>query len=411
MFRPFCLVAALVLTGCGGPHEVPSDGGAPPVEASLSSSGPPDAASLADDASTADTGTDASNASMPEAAAPAPPLVAYAGGYSGKIDWFSVDRATGALSPAGSVTSFGKSPSFLVHDPAMAHLYAVDEDTPGRVGAYSIDPGTGALAFLGSVSSGGNGPAYVGLDRSGKFVLVANYGDGTVSVLPVGSGGKLGAAVTAMGVGSEAHMIIADPTNHFVFVPCKGEGFVAQFRFDASTGALTPNTPPTVTTAKGAGPRHLAFHPNGRFAYLINETNSTLTAYALDPAGTLTEIETYSTLPDGVDAGTNAAAEVWVHPSGRWVVASNRGDETLVVFALDPATGKLTRKGFTGAGGTTPRDFAFDPTGTWLYAADQGTGVVAPFRFDATTGSLTPLAGAQPVSMASYVGLGELPPK
>ncbi len=183
-------------------------------------------------------------------------LVAYASGYASTIAWFTVDTATGALAPAGSVASFGASPSFLAHNAAMTNLYAVDENATGRVGAYAIDPASGALTFLNSVSSGGNGPAFLSVDGTGRYVLVANYGDGTVSILPVGAGGRVGAASDTRNAGSEAHMIVADPTNHFVFVPCKGADYVAQFVFDPGTGKLTPNAAPHVATAAGAGPRH-----------------------------------------------------------------------------------------------------------------------------------------------------------
>jgi len=336
-------------------------------------------------------------------------LVAYAGGYASTITWFSVDGATGALSPSGSLAALGASPSFLAHNAAMTNLYAVDENATGRVGAYAIDPASGSLAFLDAVSSGGNGPAFLSVDGTGKFVLVANYGDGTVSVLPVGVGGRVGAASDTRTAGAEAHMIIADPSNHFVFVPCKGVDYVAQYVFDAVAGTLTPNAVPHVSTAAGAGPRHLAFHPGGRFAYLINETNSTMTAYAFDSAaGTLAPIETHSTVPAGF-SGTNTAAEVWVHPSGRWVLGSNRGDDSIVVFSIAPSTGKMTLVGFTKAGGQTPRDFALDPAGSWLYVADQDSGLVVPFRFDADQGSLSPLGGVASVSMVSYVGLGAVP--
>jgi 6-phosphogluconolactonase len=335
-------------------------------------------------------------------------LIAYAGGYASTITWFSVDGATGALSLAGSTASFGSSPSFLAHNAAMTSLYAVDENSTGRVGAYAIDADSGALSFLDAVSSGGNGPAFLSLDATGKFVLVANYNDGTVAVLPVGAGGRVAPATDMRTVGSEAHMIVADPTNKFVFVPCKGADYVAQFLFDAGSGTLTPNAVPHVMTAAGAGPRHIAFHPNGRLAYLINETGSTMTAYALDAtAGTLTEIETLSTLPPGF-SGTNTAAEVWVHPSGRWVLGSNRGDDSIVVFSVVPSTGKMTLVGFTKTGGKTPRDFTFDPTGTWLYAADQDSSLVVPFRFDADRGSLTPLGGTVSVSSVSFVGVAAL---
>jgi 6-phosphogluconolactonase len=370
----------------------------------------------------ADTGEAGDSAAMmPDGTAPPPgtdggdattslgPLVAYASGYGPDIDVYAVDATSGALSLTSSVTAFGTSPSFLAIDRAVAHLYAVDENTTGRVGAYAIDPTTGALTFLDAVSSGGAGPPFVTLDRSEAFVLVANYGDGTVSVLPIQAGGTLGAAKSTLTVGTNAHMIITDLSNKFAFVPCLGSDYVAQFLFDATTGALTPNAVPHVMTATGAGPRHLAFHPDGKLAYLINETNSTLTAYSLDStAGTLTEIQTVSTIQSGF-TGTNTAAEVWVHPSGAWVLGSNRGDDSLVVFAIDQATGKMTPAGSTKSGGTTPRDFTIDPTGTLVYAANEGTGNVVPFAFDVTHGTLTPTAAAVSVTMASFVGVVRLP--
>ncbi len=406
--------ACLLIAGCGGSGNGGSDASAPsPVDAMAlldvtisddDGAVPADGAPQAE-ASDTDGGTDA----VSVADAGMPRLVAYTGGYASKITWLSVDGATGALSPSGSIASFGSSPSFLAHNAAMTNLYAVDENATGRVGAYTIDADSGALSFLNAVSSGGNGPAFLSLDGTGKFVLVANYNDGTVAVLPIDAAGRVAAATDMRTVGSEAHMIVSDPTNKFVFVPCKGADYVAQFLFDAGSGKLTPNTVPHVMTAAGAGPRHIAFHPNGHLAYLINETNSTMTAFSLDTtAGTLTEIETQSTLPAGSDAGTNTAAEVWVHPSGRWVLGSNRGDDSIVVFSIAPATGKMTRVGLTKTGGKTPRDFTFDPTGTWLYAADQDSSLVVPFRFDATSGSLTPLGGAVTVSNASFVGVAAL---
>ncbi len=409
------LVAVLHVAGCGGPGDDVSDASATretDVAASPPDGREPDEGTA--DAADGSAQVDASVAAVGgDVAAPVGDggpvrLVAYAGGYASTITWFFVDAATGALSPAGSVAAFGASPSFLAHNGAMTTLYAVDENATGRVGAYAVDPMSGALTFLDAVSSGGNGPAFLSVDGTGRFVLVANYGDGTVAVLPVGAGGRIAAASDMRAAGAEAHMIVADPSNRFVFVPCKGADYVAQFVFDADAGTLTPNAAPYVSTAAGAGPRHIAFHPSGRFAYLINETSSTMTAYAFDStAGTLTEIETQSTVPAGF-SGTNAAAEVWVHPSGRWVVGSNRGDDSLVVFSIAPATGKMTLVGFTKAGGQAPRDFAFDPTGTWLYAADQDSGLVAPFRFDVDQGSLSALAGPASVPMVSYIGLGAL---
>jgi 6-phosphogluconolactonase len=415
-FRPSWVAgfaAGLLVAGCGGSSEGRPDASAsspvdamPPRDVEVSDDG---GASLVDSSpqtDASDTEQDGDVGATVDAAVPR--LVAYAGGYASTITWFSVDGSTGALTLSGSTASFGSSPSFLAHNAAMTNLYAVDENSTGRVGAYGIDPDSGALSFLDAVSSGGNGPAFLSLDGTGKFVLVANYNDGTVAVLPVGAGGRVASATDMRAVGSEAHMIVADPTNKFVFVPCKGADYVAQFLFDAGSGTLTPNALPHVMTAAGAGPRHIAFHPNGRLAYLINETNSTMTAYTLDPtAGTLTEIETQSTLPAAF-SGTNTAAEVWVHPSGRWVLGSNRGDDSIVVFSVAPSTGKMTLVGFTKTGGKTPRDFTFDPTGTWLYAANQDSSLVVPFRFDADHGSLTPLGGTVTVSSVSFVGVAAL---
>jgi 6-phosphogluconolactonase len=403
-FAPLLLLLLLLLAAaCGSqPASAPADAGAKPRHHDASvraESGTVDASP--------DAGTEAAPREAGEDSTVPVTVVAYASGYGPNIDWFSVDG--GALAAKGSVVAFGSSPSFLAISPAATHLYAVDENTPGQVGSYSIDPKSGQLGFLGAVSSGGSGPPFVSVDATGRFVLVANYGDGSVSVLPVQSDGSLAAAVDTESVGAEAHMILTDPTNHFAFVPCKGADYVAQFRFDATSGKLTPNAVPRVATASGAGPRHLAFHPNGRYAYLINETNSTLSLYGFDATkGTLTEIQTVSTIP-ATFTSTNTAAEVHVHPSGSWVFGSNRGDDSIVVFRVDPKTGKMTLRGFTPSGGTMPRDFALDPAGTYLYAANQGTGNVVPFRFDPTAGTLTPVAAPVSIPAASFVGLASLP--
>jgi 6-phosphogluconolactonase len=337
------------------------------------------------------------------------PLVAYASGYGPNIELLAVDPATGSLSRKASVPSFGPAPTYLAINQAATNLYALDESSPGRVGAYAIEPATGALTFLNDVPSGGNGPAHVALDRTDRYVLVANYGDGSVSTIPVLAGGRLGPPIQTLSVGGQAHMIIADPSNRFVFVPCKAADYVAQFVFDSATGKLTPNAIPRVSTAAGAGPRHLAFHPNGRFVYLVNELDNTLTAYAFDAAaGTLSPIETKPTLPAGFSA-KDTAAEVWVHPSGAWVLASNRGDDSIVVFAIDPSTGKMTLKGHTKTGGATPRDFTLDPTGAFVYVANQGSGNLVAFRFDAAQGTLLPATPPVPVQAASFVEVLHLP--
>ncbi len=350
------------------------------------------------------------NQRMPVTAPPlnSGPLVAYASGYGPNIDLLAVEPTTGALSRRESIPSFGPAPTFLAINRGVSNLYALDESSAGRVGAYAIDPIAGTLTFLNDVPSGGQGPAHLALDRTDKYVFVANYKDGSVSVIPVLGGGRLGPPSQTMQVGAQAHMVIADPSNRFVFVPCKAADYVAQFVFDSASGKLTPNANPRVATTAGAGPRHLAFHPNGRFAYLVNELDNTLSAYAFDPShGTLSLIETKPTLPPGF-TGTDTAAAVWVHPSGAWVLASNRGDDSIVVFAIDPSTGKISLTGHTKTGGITPRAFALDPTGAFVYVANQGSSAVVPFRFDAGHGTLSRTAAPIGVPSASFIELVHL---
>ena len=401
------LLVALSLLGLGCGNRASSTT-APPVDASAA------------EAEAAASPTDGGDATAPtDAAGPGPdggdaatalgPLVAYASGYSATIDLYAVDASTGALTLRSSIPSFGTSPSFLAINRAATHLYAVDENTTGRVGAYSIDPATGALTFLDAVTSGGSGPPFVALDRSEAFVLVANYTSGIVSVLPVQADGSLGDAVTTLPVGDNAHMILTDPSNRFAFVPCLGSDYVAQFLFDAASGALSANVPATVATAAGAGPRHLAFHPNGRWVYLINETNSTMTFLGARPGrgDALPD-------PDRVDVAFRLHRD---EHGRRGLGAPVRG----VGARLEPRRrrprrvrgravhGDLTPVGFTPSGGMTPRDFTFDPTGTFVYAANQGTGNVVPFRFDASSGTLTPTGEPVDLDAASFVGLTRLP--
>jgi 6-phosphogluconolactonase len=394
-------------TATGTTPQPPPGSGSDASSATDASSPPPSQGGGLD----AGQGTDGSTTAGPDAAAPSGRLVAYASGYAPAIQVFSVDPVAGTLTlqKAAGTNSFGDSPSFLAMNPTSTTLYAVDENTQGQVGAYAIDKTSGAMTFLNAVSSGGDGPPFLRVDASGKYVLVANYGDGTVSVLPILAGGKLGAPLSTQQVGTNAHMILPDPSNHFAFVPCLGSDYVAQFTFDPTTGALKPNSVPHVATAAGAGPRHIAFHPNGKLAYLINEVNSTMTAFSFDPvAGTLTEIQTLSTLPAGF-TGTNTAAEVWVHPSGNWLFGSNRGNDSIVVFKLDPTTGKMTFKGTTPSGGADPRDFTLDPTGAFLYATNQTGNNLVSFKFDATQGTLTTIGSPFTVTAASFIGLFRLP--
>ncbi len=402
---------ALLVDGCSGPAvDVPPN---PGFTATASDAGGEDATTPAGDASSVvDASREAASpdASVGDTSAPMGPLVAYISGYDPTIHVYGVDATTGALSQTSTTTSFGTSPSFLAMSPSAKYLYALDENTNGQVGAYAVDATTGALTFLSSVSSQGSGPAFLSVDGTGKYVLVANYGDGTVAVLPVQADGSVGTAVDMHTVGANAHMIVADPSNKYVFVPCLGASYVAQFLFDDATGILTPNSVATVAVPSGSGPRHLAFHPTLPYAYLLSETASTVTPFSFDATtGRLAAIDSpQSTIPNGF-AGTNTGAEVHVHPSGKFVFASNRGDDSVVVFDVDPATGKITYASRTPTGGMTPRDFGLDPTGALLYAANQNSNTVFPFLVDATHGTITANGGSTTATMPSFVGLFRLP--
>jgi 6-phosphogluconolactonase len=314
--------------------------------------------------------------------------------------------------PSGALTLASKiprvtNPSYLVLHPSQRYLYSVNEvkemarQPGGGVSAFAIDPATGALRYLNRQSSHGAHPCHVSLDRTGHFLFVANYTSGSVVMYPLQDDGQIGPASDVIqhagaGVdperqeGPHAHSITVDPTNRYALVCDLGLDRVVVYRLDLTGGKLLPNDPPYASPALGAGPRHLDFHPNGRFVYVINEMAATLAAYAWDAAtGTLRELQTLSTLPDDY-AGPKSGADVHVHPSGRFVYASNRGHDSIAEFAIDQNTGKLTALGWASTQGQTPRGFGIDPTGKLLLAANQDSSTIAAFQVDTESGHLTP---------------------
>jgi 6-phosphogluconolactonase len=339
----------------------------------------------------------------PDAANPTRYVAYVVGGAN--IDWYDVDKSTGALTHVSSIAAFRTGANFLA-----AHgtrLYAVTSGD--RVGAYTIDPATAGLTFINDVGTGGTGVAHVSVDRSGAYVMVANYGSGHIDVVPVRGDGGLGTPLAPILAGVKAHQIITDPSNKYVFVPCLGDDKVAQYLFDASSGMLTANATPKLDTANGAGPRHVAIAPDGKHAYLINEVGSTLSALAFDAAtGRLSELQTVSLRANGA-TGINTGAEVIVHPNNRFVYGSNRGDNNIAVFAIDQTTGMVTEVDHTSTQGMTPRNFTIDPSGTLLFAANQNSGTVVPFKIDPATGRLTPTASPVNVATPQFVGIVELP--
>ena len=347
------------------------------------------------------------------ASTPAPThMFVYFGTYTGEksqgIYRSRLDMATGALA-APELAATTTNPSFLALHPGKRFLYAVNEvgkfnDQPtGSVSGFAIDPASGALTPLNQEASGGSGPAHLVVDRAGKNVLVANYGGGSVASLPIGPDGRLRPAASVIeheGTSVHpkrqtkpyAHSINVDAANRFAYAADLGADRIFIYRLDADKGTLTPATPASATLAPGSGPRHFSFHPRGHYAYVINELALTVTAFSRDAqTGALTEIQTINTLPSGVAADPAfSTAEVVVHPSGRFLFGSNRGHDSLVVFAIDESTGKLTYVEHEPTQGSTPRGFGVDPTGTYLIAGNQRSDLVVVFRIDQTTGALTP---------------------
>jgi 6-phosphogluconolactonase len=334
-----------------------------------------------------------------------------------------LDLASGTLTSKGAVAKL-KDPSFLAIHPSRKFLYAVNElgefqgKKGGGVSALAIDPATGGLKLLNQQSSVGSGPCHLSVDHTGKDVLVANYGSGSVACLPIHEDGTLGEAsafIQHEGKGADpsrqssphAHSVNLDAANRFAFAADLGLDKVFVYRFDAGKGSLSPNDPPFARVAPLTGPRHFAFHPSGKFAYVIGEMANTVTAFSYDAAsGILTEIQTITTLPTDF-TGRSHTAEVQVHPSGKFVYGSNRGHNSIAIFAVDPATGKLTAAGHEPTLGKNPRNFAIDPTGAYLLAENQDSDSIVLFKIDAATGGLTKVG--EPVRIPRPVCIKMMP--
>jgi 6-phosphogluconolactonase len=330
-------------------------------------------------------------------------ILSHVHGTAEGIYVYRMDSATGALhhlSTAPGVTN----PSFVTVDRERRHLYAVQEmehyqhDPGGAVSAFAIDPHTSALTPINHQHTHGAHPCHVGIDHSGRWVLAANYSGGNVSVFPIEAGGALGSATavvqhdrpTTAHDWPHPHSTASTPDGAYVLVPDCGLDRIAIYRLDPVRGTLAAHRVPGVELRPGAGPRHMAFHPSGDYVYCINERNSTLTAFAYEPAqGVLRELQTLSTLPEGFE-GSNTCADIHLDPAGRFVYGSNRGHDSIAIFAVDTATGMLSPRGHTPTAGRTPRNFAIDPTGTFLLAANQDSNTVVTFRIDQATGALAP---------------------
>jgi 6-phosphogluconolactonase len=391
----------VVLVLIGGCASRGGDDGATPAPSSTGATGetaaPPDETGAAPD-------TAATGATGDTAPPPVPPRrLAYVG-TEDAITVYDVDDATGALTELSSVPA-GAGPSFLAFAPDLRHVYAVNEGSD-ELAAFTVDAGTGALAFLDRVPSNGNGPAHLAVDATGGWLLAANYGGGNVTMVRIEPDGSLGDAVATLATGANAHQIVLDAANAHAFVPNLGDDTVSELVFDPA-GGLAPDG--EVAMPAGSGPRHLAFHPSAPFAYVIGELGDTMTALSYDAAaGALTSLATVSTLPPGVDGADSFCAEVAVDPSGRFLYGSNRGHDSLVVYAIDPVSGLLTTVEHEGTGGSWPRHFSLSADGSLLLVANQRSDTVVAFRVDPADGTLSPLATTPVGPGPAYVGVVDL---
>jgi 6-phosphogluconolactonase len=325
---------------------------------------------------------------------------------------YQFDESSGKLAPAG-VAAETINPSFLVVAPNKKFVYAVNElqkykgEASGGVTGFALDRKTGKLRELDQVASRGADPCYISFDRTGKYLLVANYTGGTVAVFPVSADGHIREASSVqddkgtLGPNKErqehahAHWIEASARNRFAYVADLGLDRVLIYKFDAAKGTLSSEAAGpsdtnffSATLAPATGPRHIAFSKSGDFMYVLGELDSTITVFANDRKQTFRSIQKISALPSGY-SGNNDAAEIAIHPNGEFLYTSNRGDDSIAVFTIDRTSGKLTFTQRVPSGGKAPRNFAIDPVGSNLLVANQNSSNIVEFRIDHSTGKLT----------------------
>ncbi|HJS52053.1 MAG TPA: lactonase family protein, partial [Pyrinomonadaceae bacterium] len=356
-------------------------------------------------------------------------MLLYVGTYTAEpsksegIYLFRFDGRNGRIT-AHKVVSGVEEPSFLAIDRRRRFLYAVNEtldyqgQKSGAVSAFAIDQSTGSLSFLNKQPSMGGAPCHISISNDGRFALVANYIGGNVAVLPIEKNGSLGRSVDVRqheGKGTKkqqeaphAHSVLLDDKDRFVFVNDLGTDKVVIYEFDRNTGKLSPNgAQPFYMARPGAGPRHFKIHPNGRFAFVVNELDMTVTSLNFDAKlGKLSEVQTLSTIPASY-AGTNSCADLHISPDGNFLYASNRGHDSIVSYRIDPGTGSFQLIEHVPTGGKTPRNFAIDPTGSYLLAANQRSDSIVVFGIDRRTGKLS--ATGNTVSVPSPVCLLMIP--
>jgi 6-phosphogluconolactonase len=337
----------------------------------------------------------------------APRNLVYVGTYtrsnrSEGIYVFDFDPASGKLSPRSTTPEV--DPSFLAFDPSGRFLFAVSEGfglDGGEAVSYAIDQHTGGLTPLSRQKTGGGEPCHLTPDPSGRWLLVANHEHGSVAVFPIGADGRLaepsdlrqhhGSGPGPTQQGPHAHFVTFDPQQRRVLVNDKGIDQVMLYRLNTERGVLEPNDPPFGEVHAGAAPRHLSFHPTGRYVYVNGEADMTLSAFSYESStGAMRELQWLSTLPADANREGCSTAQVLVEPSGRYVYVSNRGHDSIAGFTIDQSTGEIEARGHVSTHGKTPRNFMIDPSGKWLYAANQNSDTIVQFRIDFSNGELVP---------------------
>jgi 6-phosphogluconolactonase len=348
----------------------------------------------------------------------------FVGTYTTKTDSkgiyeYDFDTDTGKLTPKG-VAAETPDPSWVAVHPGGKFLYAANEaGKSSTVSAFAVDAKSGKLTPLDQIPALGEDPCHLSFDKTGKYVLVANYSSGTIAVFPVLADGRLGEHTAlvkdqgATGPNKErqeaphAHWIETSPDNRFVLVADLGLDEVLVYKFDPTSGTLTPNEPAFARLKAGSGPRHAVFYPNGKFVFAVSELSSTATSFAYDAKkGTLKEMGTASTLPPGF-SGRNDVAEAAVDPNGKFLYVSNRGNDSIAILSIDPRNRTLAPAGGIPTGGKEPRHFAIDPSGKYLLAENQFSNNIVVFKIDPATGGLTPTG--QVVEVPSPVAMAFLP--
>ena len=329
-------------------------------------------------------------------------------GYNNMVTCFELNAATGEMKEL-SRSDCGKAPTYMSWHPSRKFIYVANEVSPGKITAYSIDPKDGTLKLLNEVSAGGEGPCHILVHPDGKWVFTASYGSGHIGIAPINADGTLGTPLEPIHGGKNAHQVALDASGKFLLVPFLGNNHVNQYKFDEASGQLTPNDPPFATaSAEKAGPRHIVIHPSGKFAYVINEQGSTVDSFEYDKTkGLLSNPQSIPTVPEGTDMKGKSTAHILVSPDGKFVYGSNRGHDSIVIYAVNPDTGRLKFVGHETGGGEikTPRDFSLDLTGKFAIVANQAAENITVFKRDEAKGTLEKIGTYAVPPKTAYVGV------